>query len=201
VVSRALAHHYHNNEEENCLHASSVGTFFETIFSTSAQFSIHAAANKTLCAELAQAVVRYSAWRDDEEHIAVHELRSFLCSLCSFRSLQKRIQVWFRAVPTMHQTLLKEVAAALNSDPHAAGMVSSAAFCRACDASGLPLSHAECFMLGQLLTRRRPSLAHGAAAGAGGNIYSSAEGGPTNAFVDVALLQRIKTGDFLHAAL
>lgn len=194
-MSRALAHH--PNEEENCLHASSVGTLFETIFSTSAQFSTHVAANKTLCTELAQAVVRYSAWRDDEEHIAVHELRSFLCSLCSFRSLQKRIQVWFRAVPGMHQTLLKEVAAALNGDPHAAGMVSSAAFCRACDASGLPLSHAECFMLGQLLTRRRPH----APGAAGGNVHSSAEGGPTNAFVDVALLQRIKTGDFLHAAL
>lgn len=68
-------------------------------------------------------------------------------------------QVWFRAVPGMHQSLLKEVAAQLNQQPHSGGMVNSAAFCQACDASGLPLSHAECFMLGQLLTRRKPNTA------------------------------------------
>ncbi len=59
----------------------------------------------------------------------------------------------------MHQTLLKEVAAQLNQQPHSGGMVNSTAFCHACDASGLPLSHAECFMLGQLLTRRKRNTA------------------------------------------
>ena len=59
----------------------------------------------------------------------------------------------------MHQSLLKEVAAQLNQQPHNGGMVNNAAFCQACDASGLPLSHAECFMLGQLLTRRKPNTA------------------------------------------
>lgn len=80
------------HDEEPYISSASAGRLFEIIFATSAQFSA-LAGDKTLCGELAQAVVRFSAWRDDGDEIAVHELRSFVCSLCSFRSLQKRIQV------------------------------------------------------------------------------------------------------------
>ena len=98
-------------------------------------------------------------------------------------------QVWFRAVPNMHPSLLRNVAAALNAEKGSRGMVSVEVFVRSSEASGVPLSQSECFMLAQLLTRthRRPGQCGQPAAGA--------------AYVDVALLQRIKTGDFLHAAL
>lgn len=90
----------------------------------------------------------------------------------------------------MHPSLLKNVAAFLNADKVSNGMVSTPVFIQACEASHLPLSQSECYMLAQLLTRRRqlPPTSRG-------------QPGPTEVFVDVALLQRIKTGDFLHAAL
>jgi len=80
------------HDDEPFISSASAGRLFELIFATSAQFST-LGGDKILCAELAQAVVRFVAWRDDGDVIAVHELRSFVCSLCSFRSLQKRIQV------------------------------------------------------------------------------------------------------------
>jgi hypothetical protein len=51
------------------------------------------AADKALCQELAQAAVRFVAWNDSEDCVSVAELRSLVCSLCSFRVLQKRLQV------------------------------------------------------------------------------------------------------------
>jgi hypothetical protein len=89
----------------------------------------------------------------------------------------------------MHPSLVKNVAAFLNADRISNGMVSSSVFIRASEASHVPLSHAECYMLAQLLTRRRQVPP--------GQPEQSRE----TAFVDVALLQRIKAGDFLHAAL
>ena len=111
-------------------------------------------------------------------------------------------QVWFRAVPSMHQALLRNIADTLAASSTQSGMVSVQTFCTSSNASNLPLSQSECFMLAQLLTRRRPNntAAAGGGSGASGG-GASGEGGPNNAFVDIALLQRIKTGDFLHAAL
>jgi hypothetical protein len=90
----------------------------------------------------------------------------------------------------MHPSLVKNVAAFLNADRISNGMVSSSVFIRASEASHVPLSHAECYMLAQLLTRRR-QVPPG----------QPEQSGEATAFVDVALLQRIKAGDFLHAAL
>jgi hypothetical protein len=108
-------------------------------------------------------------------------------------------QVWFRAVPNMHPSLVKNVAAFLNADKVSNGMVSVPVFVRASEASGVPLSQSECYMLAQLLTRRRQAPGAGSAAAAAG--AAGTEGEQANSYVDVALLQRIKAGDFLHAAL
>lgn len=83
--------------EEERLDCPSVAQVFQRIYATSAHFA-HAAADQQLCVELAQALVRYTAWNDYEEHISVAELRNAVCCLCSFRSLQKRLQVLTCAV-------------------------------------------------------------------------------------------------------
>ena len=168
---------------------------FKKIYATSANFT-RIAHDEALCMELAHALVRYIAWSDTEDSIGVLELRNTLCSLCSFRVLQKRLQVWFRAVPNMHPSMLKNVAAFLNADHVSHGMVTTPVFIRASEASSLPLSQESAYMLTKLLTRRRPPVS-GRHTGAGGEADSMA----TMPYVDVALLQRIKTGDFLHAAL
>jgi hypothetical protein len=92
------------------------------------------------------------------------------------------------------------------------GLVSVEVFCACAADSAVPLSEAEAFMLAHLLTRRRPA-GGGGDGGIGASINNNqvqprrqqqqqAEGGDnTVAFVDVALLGRIKAGDFLHAAL
>lgn len=80
-------------EDEDYLSTSSVATLFSCIFTTSTHFN-SIGANTTLCVELAQAAVRLIGWKDSAEEASVLELRNFLCSLCSFRSLQKRIQVF-----------------------------------------------------------------------------------------------------------
>lgn len=44
--------------------------------------------------ELASAVVRLCNWEDQQATVAlIRDVRDFLCRLCSFRTLQKRIQV------------------------------------------------------------------------------------------------------------
>lgn len=82
-------------DEDNAhLSTTSVATLFSCIFTNSAHFT-SIGANTTVCVELAEAAVRLIAWKDSAEEVSVLELRNFLCSLCSFRSLQKRIQVSF----------------------------------------------------------------------------------------------------------
>ncbi len=81
--------------EEEKISTSGVAVIFERIFATSATLG-HFASDKALCQELALAAVRFTAWNDNEDCVAVAELRSLLCSLCSFRVLQKRLQVGTR---------------------------------------------------------------------------------------------------------
>lgn len=39
------------------------------------------------------AVIRFCSWSDAAQEISVEQLREYLCNLCSFRQLQKRLQV------------------------------------------------------------------------------------------------------------
>lgn len=106
-------------------------------------------------------------------------------------------QTWFRVVPKMKPSVVKNVAAFLNADRISNGMVTTAVFVRACDASHVPLSQAECYMLAQLLTRRQ-QVPHNQQQQ---QQLGEGEAVEAPAFVDVAPLERIRAGDFLHAAL
>jgi hypothetical protein len=78
--------------EEERLNSASVAQVIARIYGTSAHF-VHLGVDNDLCVELAQAIVRFNAWSDVEDYITVAELRTTVCCLCSFRSLQKRLQV------------------------------------------------------------------------------------------------------------
>ena len=74
------------------------------IFATSPSFSGSGSSGsrgdntRKLCAEVAQALVKYVNWSDSAAYMPVAELRNALCSLCSFRSLQKRLQVRYNVL-------------------------------------------------------------------------------------------------------
>jgi hypothetical protein len=62
------------------------------IFKLSPSFSSNSS-NTALCAELAEALVKFHSWSDAAIALSVRDLRNAVCSLCSFRNLQKRLQV------------------------------------------------------------------------------------------------------------
>lgn len=100
----------------------------------------------------------------------------------------------------MHDSVL-QAAVAVTADPM---ILSVENFSKCCNASKLPLSRSECYMLAQLLSRK-PSLDIKANAWSKqpanpGDDYDSIEIS-MNAIVDLKLLQRIKAGEYLHAAL
>jgi len=137
-------------------------------------------------ADLVTAILRIGAWNDSATAVTALDLRELLCTLCSYRNIQKRLQTWFRAVPTIYQSLVAAVNA--HPDPRAVQKegeihTSVEVFCDAVQASNLPLTTAESFMLSQLLTRK------------------SGGGRDAGSHVEVQLLLKIKKGEFLNANL
>jgi hypothetical protein len=131
-----------------------------------------------------------------------------LCSLCSFRALQKRLQVWFRAVPGMLDSLVASASTSTSAYPSVAVLASGAlatvdGFLASCAASLLPLSQSEAYMLAQLLSRRRlrgvNSSGHTGHTHTG--LHTVAEAVLSGLYVDATQLRKIKQGEFLHAAL
>ena len=76
-------------------------------------------------------------------------------------------------------------------------------FSRCCHEAKLPLCSSECYMLAQLLSRKRPAAATSAVTFGQQPLqeYDDSIEASLAAAVDPSLLQRIKAGEFLHAAL
>jgi len=150
---------------------------------------------KSVYLELAKVLIKMSSWNDFSSFISILDLRNMLCSLCSFRVLQKRLQVWFRAVPSMHSSLLDNLKQfdISHEDGYSTDIFLSAGL-----QSKIPLSQSELYMLAQLLIRKRTT---GARISSGGNNAAMGDQDKSVAYVDVSLLKRVEVGDFLHAAL
>lgn len=161
--------------------------------------------------ELVENLMKLCKWSDRinaQSTVTVLELKDLLCTLCSYRNIQKRIEVWFRAVPTMHQSLLDAIHALV---PAKDSLVSTEVFCQACQASNMPLSFSECFMLAQLLTRKAKTGLLGGMANAMKGITGSGEKSGHSSVsssynregwhVDISLLLKVKKGEYLNAVM
>jgi hypothetical protein len=147
--------------------------------------------------ELVDALVKMCAWSEEASVATVGELRDLLCTLCSYRNLQKRLQIWFRAVPGMYDSVVSAVLQCSGRDESDNEDVTTTAdvFCEACQIANIPLSLSESFMLSQLLTRKTKK-------GDGRAVRSSqSELNREGWHVDVKLLLQIKDGEFLSAML
>ena len=151
---------------------------------------------KSVYLELAKVLIKMSSWNDFSSFISILDLRNMLCSLCSFRVLQKRLQVWFRAVPSMHPSLLENLK---QFDISHEDGYSTDVFLSAGLQSKIPLSQSELYMLAQLLIRKRTTGARISSGGSNTNARDDQD--KSIAYVDVSLLKRVEVGDFLHAAL
>lgn len=140
----------------------------------------------------ALSLVKLCGWTDDgllnadafvgKPVVDSASLATVLCSVCSFRTLQKRLQSWFRAVPAMIVSFLQLFEDIGLNQP------SVEQFCAVCKLpeSTLPVTMTESLMLAHLMSRR-PSTT-------GNSIVAMP-------YVELGLLGGIKRGNFLSAAM
>eukprot|EP01039_Chlorochromonas_danica_P008237 gene8237-9084_t len=143
---------------------------------------------------VARLLVSYSSWEDQAMEANTKAILAMLCCLPSFRNLQKRLQVWFRLVPSMLSSMLA---------PFPTGSASATEFTiKLASQSEAPLTLAETRLLAHLLVHRTASKSAGSGRGSWSNNTSlESQVDDETALLDVVLLKRIQGGDFIQAAL
>lgn len=134
---------------------------------------------------VARLLIQFVNWDEQATEANTQALLAMLCCLPSYRNLQKRLQAWFRLVPSMMNSLLSLFPGAMASATEFTVKLSTT--------SETPLTLAEARLLAQLLSHRtRVNVS-------GGSMDSQVD--DESAVLDVKLLYRIQAGDFIQAAL
>eukprot|EP01031_Cornospumella_fuschlensis_P030848 gene30848-37278_t len=133
---------------------------------------------------IAQVIVDYLNWETNSHETSVKTVLTFLCSLPSFRNLQKKLAGWFASMPA----LLDDVLACFPS-----GQASLTEFTlKVTQQTFLPLCMPEAHLLAHLLARKINL-------SVGGSLDSQGE--EDSVVVEVGLLRKIAAGEMIQAAL
>lgn len=134
--------------------------------------------------KIAQVIVDYLNWEPNSQETSIKTVLTFLCSLPSFRNLQKKLTGWFSNMPTILDGVLASFPG---------GQASLTEFTlKLTQQTLLPLCMSEARLLAHLLTRRIN-------VAVGGSLDSQGE--EDSAVVEVGLLRKIAAGEMLQAAL
>ncbi|RYH06381.1 hypothetical protein EON65_42955 [archaeon] len=135
--------------------------------------------------KIAQVIIDYVNWESNSQETSVKTVLTFLCSLPSFRNLQKKLAGWFASMPAM----LENVLACFQG-----GQASMTEFTlKLTQQTFLPLCMPEARLLAHLLARKINMTS------VGGSLDSQGE--EDGVVVEVGLLRKIAAGDMLQAAL
>jgi hypothetical protein len=142
---------------------------------------------------LAKLLISYVNWQEHTTEASTNGILGMLCSLPSFRSLQKKLYTWFHAVPRMLDSVLTLFPNGQASNTEFAVKLSSSQ-------SLAPLSLAEGRLLGSLLISRSGNVTGGSASAGGNNNSSLDTLEEEQGVLDVKRMTRIQAGDILHTA-